>query len=90
MRNTIAKYGIVDDDIFNFNEAGFPTGVIIAAMVVTASERRARPKIRQPGNREWVSVIQGVNAKGWVIPPFVIFKGQYHLSAWYSDDIPGD
>ena len=34
-------------------------------------------------------MIQGINACGWVIPPFVIFAGKHHLSAWYKgDDIP--
>jgi hypothetical protein len=23
---------------------------------------------------------------GWAIPPFVIFKGKHHLSAWYKED----
>ena len=90
VRNTIAKYGIQDGDIYNFDEVGFLMGIISAGMVVTASERRTRPKSVQPGNREWVTVIQGVNAEGWAIPPFVIFKGQLHLSAWYSDDVPCD
>jgi hypothetical protein len=58
---------------------------------VTGSERRGRPKAIQPGNREWVTVIQGINAAGWAIPPFLIFAGQYHLSAWYEEeDIPRD
>lgn len=66
-------------------------GVIGTELVVTGTERRSRPKSIQPGNREWVTVIQGINALGWAIPPFVIFAGQYHLSAWYEgDDIPSD
>jgi DDE superfamily endonuclease len=65
-------------------------GVISTAKVVTGSERRSRPKAIQPGNREWVTVIQGVNAQGWTIPPNIIFKGEYHLSAWYEEDLPGD
>ena len=55
---------------------------------MTASERRGRPKAVQPGNREWVTVIQGINAAGWAIPPFIIFAGKHHLSAWYEEDIP--
>jgi hypothetical protein len=90
VRNTINKYGITDDDIFNFDETGFMMGIAATAKVVTASERRHRPKSIQPGNREWVTVIQAVNAQGWIIPPFVIFGGQYHLEAWYSTEIPRD
>ena len=88
---TKAKYGICDEDTWNFDKAGFLMGKISAQLVVTGSERRGRPKSIQSGNREWVTVIQGISAAGWAIPPFVIFAGQYHLSAWYEgDDIPGD
>jgi hypothetical protein len=66
-------------------------GKISSQLVVTGSERRGRPKAIQPGNREWVTVAQGINAVGWAIPPFIIFAGQHHLSAWYEgDDIPRD
>ena len=64
VRNTIAKYGIVDADIYNFDETGFMMGVLSTAMVVTSSQRSGRAKAKQPGNREWVTVIQGVNALG--------------------------
>jgi len=64
-------------------------GVISTGAVVTGSERRGRPKNVQPGDRQWATVIQGVNATGWAIPPFIIFPGMHHLSAWYEEeDIP--
>jgi hypothetical protein len=50
VQNTIAKYGIRSDDIWNFDETGFMMGVIMAGMVVTGSERQGRPKSVQPGN----------------------------------------
>lgn len=84
--NVIAKYGIAVDDIHNFDKSGFLMGMIATAKVVTGVESRNRPKAAQPGNREWVTVIQGVNSQGWAIPPFIILSGQYHLSAWYTDD----
>ena len=40
VRNKIAKYGIQEADIYNFDETGFMMGVISTAMVVTSSERR--------------------------------------------------
>ena len=89
--NTKEKYGILDDDTYNFDETGFMMGVIRTELVVTGTEKRNRPKSIQPGNREWVTVIQGINALGLSIPPFIIFAGQYHLQAWYEgDDIPFD
>ena len=85
---TKATYGICDEDTYNFDETGFMMGKISAQLVVTGSERRGRSKAIQPGNREWVTVIQGINATGWAIPPFIIFAGQYHLSPWFQENIP--
>jgi hypothetical protein len=90
VEETKAKYGICDGDVYNFDEAGFMMGKITTQLVVTGSERRGRPKAIQPGNREWVTLIAAINAAGWSVPPFLIFAGQYHLSAWYEEDIPRD
>ncbi|KAJ3545078.1 hypothetical protein NM208_g450 [Fusarium decemcellulare] len=89
--NTIAKYGIRSDDIYNFDETGFLMGMIATEMVVTGSERRSKPKSVQPGNREWITVIQAINAEGQAIQPFIIGAGQYHLANWYQEsNLPGD
>ncbi|RYC80031.1 hypothetical protein BFJ63_vAg17088 [Fusarium oxysporum f. sp. narcissi] len=89
--NVIAKYGIRSDDIWNFDETGFLMGMIASGMVVTGSERRSKPKLVQPGNREWITVIQAINAEGQAIQPFIIGAGQYHLANWYQDsNLPGD
>jgi hypothetical protein len=91
VQNVKAKYGIVDDDIYNFDETGFMMGIIFAGMVVTTSDGRGKAKLAQPGNREWATVIQGVNALGWAIPPFIILAAQYHLANWYTEcDLPAD
>ena len=91
VEQTKAKYGICDEDVYNFDEAGFMMGKITTQLVVTGSERRGRPKTVQPGDREWVTVIAAINAAGWSVPPFLIFAGKYHLSAWYEEaEIPRD
>ncbi|KAI8690555.1 HTH CENPB-type domain-containing protein [Fusarium sp. Ph1] len=66
-------------------------GLIQSGMVVTGSERRGRPKLVQPGDREWVTVIQAINAEGQAIQPFIVVTGQYHLANWYQEsNLPGD
>ena len=50
LKNTIIKYGIVDADIYNFDETGFIIGVILTAIVVTSLERAGRAKAKQPRN----------------------------------------
>jgi hypothetical protein len=89
--NTKAKYGILDDDTYNFDETGFLMGQIASGVVVTDAEKPGRAKQVQPGNREWVTVIEGINATGWPIPPYIIFKARQHQSNWYKDDnLPQD
>lgn len=85
VKNMITKYGVADVDIYNFDETGFMMGIITTGMVVTSAERRSGAKLVQPGNREWVTVIQGVNALGWTVPPYIIVSGKYHLSSWYQN-----
>jgi hypothetical protein len=58
-------------------------GVGGSIKVVTASERRLKPIGVQPGDREWATLIAGINATGWSIPPFFIFKAKNHDQAWY-------
>jgi hypothetical protein len=74
------KYGIANNNTYNFDETGFQMGVVSAGVVVTTSERREWPKAVQPGNREWATVIAAINALGWAIPPFIIVAGMYHVS----------
>jgi hypothetical protein len=38
-------------------------GIIMAGMVITGSEKQGRPKSVQPGNQEWITVIQAINAE---------------------------
>jgi hypothetical protein len=59
-------------------------GVISTSKVITTSDRKGRPRTRQPGNQKWVTPIEAVNAKGWVIPPFIIYDGKLHQMAWYQ------
>jgi hypothetical protein len=83
VRNVKAKYGILDEDTYNFDETGFQMGIGGSVKVVTASERRLKPLGVQPGDREWATLIAAINAKGWVLPPFFIFKAKNHDQAWY-------
>jgi hypothetical protein len=53
-------------------------------MIFTGSEKGSNPKKIQPGNRDWVTIIQGICAAGWAIPPFIIFSGKVFISSWYA------
>ncbi|RFU25453.1 hypothetical protein B7463_g10893, partial [Scytalidium lignicola] len=79
-----AQYGILDEDIYNFDETGFAMGTIATTKVVTASDCFGKPPLLQPGNREWVTVVESINACGWALPPLIIFKGKHHQLALSS------
>lgn len=53
-------------------------GVVGSSKVVTSSDTIGRAIFIQLGNREWAIVIEGINASGWAIPPFVILAGKVY------------
>jgi len=57
MYNMKAKYGITDEDIYNFDETGFMMGMIFNGTVVTISDGCGRAQLVQSGDREWATVI---------------------------------
>jgi hypothetical protein len=90
VRNAISEYGILPEDIYNFDETGFAMGLCASAKVVTGSDRYAQPKLLQPGNREWVTAIEATNSTGWAIPSYIIFKAKKNVRLAWFDDLPSD
>ena len=89
----ISKYGIVTEDIYNFDETGFQMGVITTTKVLTQTKpskskqlhssgriRAGRLLVNQPGNRHWITIIEGINTSGWALPSTVIFEGKIYQS----------
>ena len=56
-------------------------GVIVTVKVITRTDRAGRPRTIQPGNREWVTIIECINALGIAIPPLIIFKAVIYQAA---------
>jgi hypothetical protein len=83
VEETRQSYGVLDQDIYNFDETGFAMGVAATSKVVTSADRVGRAVVVQPGNREWVTVIECVNASGWSLLLFVILSSKVHQSSWY-------
>ena len=65
-------------------------GKISSRLVVTGSEKPGKRKKLQPGDREWVTLVQGVRATGKVILPFLILTGKVLISNWFTEDLPQD
>lgn len=75
------------DDIYNLDETGFAMGLIANAKVITRAEKYARRFLLQPGNHEWVVVIQCTGASAWALPPCVILEGKVYIKDW-ADSLP--
>ncbi|EEA24638.1 pogo transposable element, putative [Talaromyces marneffei ATCC 18224] len=80
-------YGIVGDDIYNFDETRFAMGIGATAKVICSSDRQGKLSIIQPGNREWVTVVECVGSSGIIVPPLIIFKSRHNQAKWYTDPI---
>jgi hypothetical protein len=78
------NWKILDDDVYNFDENGFMMGVAATSKAVTSSDTVGRAVVVRPGNRDWVTTIECINASGWCIPPFVILSGTLHQASWYQ------
>ena len=83
------KWGIVDDDIYNFDETGFMIGKISSQLVITGLEGYGKKKRVQLGNCEWVTAIQGVGVSGRRILPFIVFAGKVLINVWFKN-LPAD
>lgn len=80
VQTTVQQYGILADDIYNFDETGFAIGLCANQKVITLREYYGRRAVLQPGNREWVTAIESINASGWALPPTIIFKAIYSIN----------
>ena len=78
VEETRQTYGVLDQDIYNFDETGFAMGVAISSKVVTSSKRVGRLAVVELGNREWVTAIKCVNTSSWSLPPLVILSGKVY------------
>ena len=88
IKRVIDENGIQPEDIYNFDETGFAMGLISSQKVVTRAEYYSRRSILQPGNREWVTVIEAICADGYSLPPCVIFKGKIYITDWFESNLP--
>lgn len=60
----MAILGILNDDVYSFDETGFLIEQISVTKAVTCSERWRHIKLTQPNCQEWVSAVKCVNSLG--------------------------
>ena len=86
----LKHYKIGPKNIYNFDESGFQLGQGKSQRVVT-KHKRNKKSIPTGGVGETVTGVECIAADGWVMPPFFLFRGAYHLENWYREqpDLPG-
>ena len=83
------KWGILDEDISNFDETGFQIGVISGEKVIVPVDCQVAYQA-DPDNRELVTLVETLNYGGQRVPSMIIFKGAYHLRKHFDNDLDGD
>ena len=74
-QSIVAEKGIATEDIYNMDEKGFMKGIGEEVKVIIP-RREGEAISCQPGNREWVTVIESISGGGQLLPAFVIFEGE--------------
>jgi hypothetical protein len=86
--DTMSHYDIKSNLIFNMDEKGFLIGLIRKSMKVIISSGERNAFLRQPGNRQTITVIEAIGTGGQDIPPMVILKGEHQQFGWYKRPLP--
>jgi hypothetical protein len=86
-KDTVRKYNIKPRNQHNMDEKGVMMG-FIGKVKVILSKYEKKGYMTQPGNREWVSLIECISLDGRRTRPWVIFKAKQHQKAWFSA-LPG-
>ena len=79
MDNTIKKYNIIGDYIYNWDEKGFLIGLANAVKRIMTRKAFESGRIRntkQDGNREFITLLACVSALGKALPPCLIYTGE--------------
>jgi len=82
---TIEKFRINPQNIYNMDESGFAIGSSQGACVIINAQLRSQFQA-QPGRQEWVTVLECIGGDGSVIDPLVIFRGTNLNTEWL---VPG-
>ena len=84
----LKNHTITPKNLYNFDESGFRIGEGKEEKVVSALGNASN---NAGGPAESLTSLECIAADGWVMPPWFLVKGQYHMESWYIDaDLPND
>jgi hypothetical protein len=87
LQAVIAKHGITDYDIYNFDETGFQIGVSKDQWIITR-DPRGKQYIASSSNRDYATIVEAINAAGFSIPPYIILSAQCKQWGWFDEIEP--
>ena|SRR5450432_2549436 len=69
------EFNVHPSDIYNIDEKGFMVGMLQRTKVIISKYEMSKYMV-EPGNKEWVSLIECVSMTGELLPLWVIFKAK--------------
>lgn len=84
LKTQIELTGILQEDVYNFDETGFNIGIGRPQWVITRDTKR-RAWIPSDSNRLRITVGETVSADGVVLPPFIILPGIIIQDRWFEN-----
>jgi hypothetical protein len=84
LEQVIRDENIKAHNIWNIDEKGFMIGRANQARVICLRGRR-NPRLVMGGQRDWVTVLEGVSATGALLPPLIIHKGEAQYMGWHAN-----
>ena len=85
IQSTIKEWGIINENIYNFNETGFAISMIATTKVITQTEKHSCLNLVQFENQKWITVIKIINTSGWILSSMVIFTDKTHHTVWFKN-----
>ncbi len=89
-KEVIDQYGICEDDIWNSDAIGFRIGVGRSVKVVVDATKTTKDYSNDFDNRDFITVVETINAIGHVIAPQVILKGKVIIEKQLVEGLPDD
>ncbi len=81
-KKVMDEHQVLRENTYNMDEKRCMLGIAESAEVLIPTAAKSR-FIQQPGTRESVTIIECVNARGDVLPPFIIWAAKTHRNNWY-------
>ena len=83
------KWGILDDDTYNFDETSYMIGIVNGSFVVTPADAIAS-YVDDPEERELITSTECISGGSYHIPCMLTFKGAWHLRKYFKNQVDGD